>query len=55
MANKIFDTLRHIIQDVNNAPDFEQALNIIVRRTRDVMRVDAVSVYLPSMGIAPAA
>jgi len=45
MANKIFDTLRHIIQEVNNAPDFEQALKIIVQRTRDVMRVDAVSVY----------
>ncbi|MCW8935603.1 MAG: phosphoenolpyruvate--protein phosphotransferase [Gammaproteobacteria bacterium] len=45
MNIKIFDTLRHIIQDVNNAPDFEQALNIIVQRTRDVMQVDAVSVY----------
>jgi len=45
MANIIFDTLRNIIQDVNNAPDFEQALNIIVKRTKDVMSVDAVSVY----------
>lgn len=45
MADKILDRLRHIIQDVNNAPDFEQALNIVVQRTRDVMRVDAVSVY----------
>jgi len=45
MANIIFDTLRNIIHDVNNAPDFEHALNIIVKRTKDVMSVDAVSVY----------
>ena len=28
MANRMFDTLRSIIQDVNDAPGLEQALNI---------------------------
>ena len=41
----MFDSLRQIIQDVNDASDLKQALNIIVQRTREVMRVDAVSVY----------
>lgn len=45
MTNKIFDTLRNIIQDVNEASGLEQALNIIVTRTRQVMHADAVSVY----------
>jgi len=45
MTNTKFNTLRNIIQDVNNAPGFEQALNIIVQRTRNVMHVDAVSAY----------
>lgn len=45
MTNKIFDTLRNIIQDVNEASGLEQALNIIVTRTRQVMQADAVSVY----------
>ena len=45
MNNKILDSLRNIIHEVNNASDFEQALNIIVKRTRDVMCVDSVSVY----------
>ena len=39
------DTLRNIIQDVNNAPDIEQALNVIVQRTKVAMHADAVSVY----------
>jgi phosphotransferase system enzyme I (PtsP) len=41
----MFDTLRNIIQDVNDASGLEQALNIIVQRIRNVMHVDAVSVY----------
>ncbi|MCW9006073.1 MAG: phosphoenolpyruvate--protein phosphotransferase, partial [Gammaproteobacteria bacterium] len=41
----MFDTLRNIIQDVNDASGLTQALNIIVQRTRQVMQVDAVSVY----------
>lgn len=45
MTNKIFDTLKNIIQDVNDASTLDQALNITVRRIRQVMHVDAVSVY----------
>ncbi|MDH5611790.1 MAG: phosphoenolpyruvate--protein phosphotransferase [Gammaproteobacteria bacterium] len=45
MTNKMFDTLRNIIQDVNEASELEQALNIVVHRTRQVMHADAVSVY----------
>ena len=45
MKNIRFDTLRNIIQDVNDASGLAQALNIVVQRTREVMHVDAVSVY----------
>jgi len=45
MKKRIFNTLRTIIQDVNDASGLEQALNIIVQHTRAVMKVDAVSVY----------
>jgi len=45
MKEKMFDTLRNIIQDVNDASGLEQALNITVQRIRQVMHVDAVSVY----------
>ena len=45
MTNKMFDTLKSIVQDVNDASGLEQALAIIVERTRQVMQVDAVSVY----------
>lgn len=45
MTNKMFDTLKNIIQDVNDASELEQALNIVVQRTRQVMHADAVSVY----------
>ncbi len=41
----MFDSLRQIVLDVNDATGLEQALNIVVRRTREVMSVDAVSVY----------
>ncbi|MDT8451739.1 MAG: phosphoenolpyruvate--protein phosphotransferase [Gammaproteobacteria bacterium] len=45
MTHKIFETLKCLIQDVNEASGLEQALNIIVTRTRQVMHADAVSVY----------
>lgn len=45
MKNNMFDTLRNIIQDVNDASGLEQALNVTVQRIRQVMQVDAVSVY----------
>jgi len=31
----MLDTLRRIIQEVNTAPDLDQALDIIVRRVRE--------------------
>lgn len=45
MTYSMFDTLRNIIQDVNDAPGLQQALDITVQRIRQVMHVDAVSVY----------
>jgi phosphotransferase system enzyme I (PtsP) len=42
----MLDTLRRIIQEVNSAPDLEQALDIIVQRVRESVRVDVASVYL---------
>jgi phosphotransferase system enzyme I (PtsP) len=45
MKNNMFSLLKMIIQDVNNASDLEQALNIIVQDTWQVMHADAVSVY----------
>jgi len=45
MANKLFDTLRYIVQEVNDAPGLEVALNIVVKRTRQHLSADAVSVY----------
>lgn len=45
MKKNMFDSLRQIIQEVNDASDLKRALNIVVQRTREVMRVDAVSVY----------
>jgi phosphotransferase system enzyme I (PtsP) len=41
----MFDSLRQIVLDVNDAAGLEQALNIVVKRTREVMSADAVSVY----------
>ncbi len=41
----MFDSLRKIVLDVNDAVGLEQALNIVVQRTREVLSVDAVSVY----------
>ena len=45
MKNNMFASLRQIFQDVNDAAGLKQALDIVVRRTRDIMQVDAVSVY----------
>ncbi|MDH5765334.1 MAG: phosphoenolpyruvate--protein phosphotransferase, partial [Gammaproteobacteria bacterium] len=45
MTHSMFETLKNIIQDVNDASGLSDALNIIVQRTRKVMQVDAVSVY----------
>ena len=42
----MLDILRRIIQEVNSAPDLEQALNIIVQRVRESVGVDVASVYL---------
>jgi phosphotransferase system enzyme I (PtsP) len=42
----MLDTLRRIIQEVNSAPDLEQALDIIVQRVRESVNVDVSSVYL---------
>ena len=43
--NNMFASLRQIIQAVNDASGLKQALNIVVQRTREVMRADAVSIY----------
>lgn len=45
MLTNIFDTLKKIIQEVNDAAGLKQALTIVVQRTRKVMHVDASSVY----------
>ena len=42
----MLDTLRRIVQDVNNAKDLEQALQLIVNRVKEAMGVDLCSVYL---------
>ncbi|MEN8107711.1 MAG: phosphoenolpyruvate--protein phosphotransferase [Pseudomonadota bacterium] len=42
----MLETLRRIIQEVNAAPDLNQALNIIVERVRFNVGVDVTSVYL---------
>jgi len=42
----MLDILRRIVQEVNAAPDLEQALQIIVQRVRESVGVDVASVYL---------
>ncbi|WP_455204308.1 phosphoenolpyruvate--protein phosphotransferase [Kaarinaea lacus] len=42
----MLNTLRRIVQDVNNAKDLDQALQIIVDRVKEAMGVDLCSVYL---------
>jgi len=42
----MLNTLRRIIQAVNDARDLDQALDIIVKQVRDAMQADVCSVYL---------
>lgn len=42
----MLDILRRIVQEVNLANNLEQALNIIVKRVKNVIDVDVCSVYL---------
>lgn len=42
----MLEALRRIVQEVNNARDLEQALNIIVRRVKQAVSADVCSVYL---------
>ena len=42
----MLDTLRRLIQEVNDARNIEQALNIIVNRVKSVLQADVCSVYL---------
>lgn len=46
ILKSMLDTLRRIVQDVNNARDLEHALEIIVNRVKKAMGVDLCSVYL---------
>lgn len=45
MSNNVLNTLKNIIHDVNDASGLDQALSIIVQRTRQAMKADAVAVY----------
>jgi len=42
----MLDTLRRIVQEVNDAKDLSEALQIIVKRVKNSMAVDLCSVYL---------
>jgi phosphotransferase system enzyme I (PtsP) len=42
----VLDILRRTIQEVNNAPDLQRALQIIVERVKQAVVVDVCSVYL---------
>lgn len=42
----MLESLRRIVQEVNNAQDLEQALTIIVRRVKQAVGADVCSVYL---------
>lgn len=42
----MLESLRRIVQEVNNAQDLEQALDIIVRRVKQAVGADVCSVYL---------
>ena len=42
----MLDTLRRIVQEVNDAKDLGDALDIIVQRVKNAMAVDLCSVYL---------
>ena len=47
----MLDTLRRIVQEVNEAEGLEQALGIIVRRVRQALDIDVCSVYLVIPGM----
>lgn len=49
----MLSTLRRIVQEVSTAPDLEAALDIIVRRVRLALDVDACSVYLTHLEEGP--
>ncbi len=42
----MLESLRRIVQEVDNAPDLEQALAIIVKRVKEAVGADVCSVYL---------
>ena len=42
----MLDTLRSIVQDVNSAPTFRHALDVIVARVREAMGTEVCSIYL---------
>lgn len=42
----MLDTLRRIVQEVNNAPDIRSALDFMVQRVRDAMGTEVCSIYL---------
>jgi phosphotransferase system enzyme I (PtsP) len=42
----MLDHLRRIVQEVNEAPDLEEALQVIVRRVKQTVGADVCSVYL---------
>lgn len=42
----MLELLRRIVEEVNNAPNLDQALAIIVRRVKNAMSADVCSVYL---------
>ncbi|MGH8502179.1 MAG: phosphoenolpyruvate--protein phosphotransferase [Gammaproteobacteria bacterium] len=48
----MLSTLRHIIQEVNDAVNLAQALDIIVLRVKQALSVDVCSVYLATPGKA---
>ena len=42
----MLDTLRRIVQEVNNAPDIRAALDLMAKRVRDAMGTEVCSIYL---------
>ncbi len=46
VGNHMLGTLRRIVQEVNNAPSLEVALQIIVSRVKRAVDVDVCSIYL---------
>ena len=42
----MLDSLRRIVQEVNSAPDLDEALKLIVERVKSVIHTDVCSVYL---------